>query len=121
MKLSELSRRDYIAIEIVGHLAATNRTADICTLQAYEIADAMIAFEGKPKRDHELEDMGERLATVERTLEIFRGASAVDEITNVEHIFRSGFAAGHAFGMHSELPCNPHSEGADRAWLVFAP
>lgn len=81
MKLSELSRRDYIAIEIVGHLAATNRTADICTLQAYEIADAMIAYEGRPKRDHELEDLRDALKSAELVRDILREFAETDEQT----------------------------------------
>jgi hypothetical protein len=43
MKLSELSRRDYIAIEIVGHLVgATLHSPEDCAEQAYVFADAML-------------------------------------------------------------------------------
>lgn len=36
-----------------------------------------------------------------------------------EDAFRSGFAAGHQFGLLTDRPCNPHSDGADRAWLAY--
>lgn len=38
-----------------------------------------------------------------------------------EHAFRAGFAKGHQFGLGTDLPCNEHSSGADRAWNDYDP
>lgn len=72
MKLSELSKRDYIAIEVLGKLAGPHTLDKDAVWRAYGLADAMIAFEGKPKRDAEFEDMKTRLEAAERSNEILR-------------------------------------------------
>jgi hypothetical protein len=69
MRLSELSYRDYIAIDVVGHLAGQMPDEDAAR-RAYGVADAMLKQAGK--RNHELEELREKAATAERTLEILR-------------------------------------------------
>lgn len=72
MKLSELSRRDYIAIEVLGHFA--NKMLDKQAVwRAYGLADAMIAYEGQPKRDHEFEEMKTEAARLRTSNEILQG------------------------------------------------
>lgn len=83
MKLSELSYRDYIAIEvlpgIVGRYSVT-KSSDAAQ-KAYRVADAMLVEAGK--RDHELEELRERAEKAERTLEILRPTAPEDFILRV--------------------------------------
>lgn len=87
MKLSELSRRDYIAIEVVGDIAQLTLKAmaalpgaefnddtafPIIAEKAYQLADAMIAYHGKPKRDHEYAEMLATVGAAQRSNEILR-------------------------------------------------
>ena len=70
MKFSELSYRDYIAIEVVGHFAGSARSPQMAATAAYAFADAMLKEAGK--RDHEMEELRERAALAERTLQVLR-------------------------------------------------
>lgn len=71
MKFSELSYRDYIAIEVVGHFAALDGFGPKGAAQhAYGLADAMLAEAGK--RDLEMAELREEAETAKRTLEILR-------------------------------------------------
>ncbi len=86
MQLTELSKREYIAIDVAGNLAplvfnaavalrpttTDEQVFPLIAEKAYALADALIAFEGKPKRDHEFEDMKKRLAVAERSNEVLR-------------------------------------------------
>lgn len=65
MKFSELSYRDYIAIECAGHFAGIARSPQMAATAAYAFADAMLVEAGK--RNHEMEELRERAATAERT------------------------------------------------------
>jgi hypothetical protein len=73
MKLSDLSKRDYIAIEVVGHFVANPFfDAKKMTECAYTLADAMIAHAGAPARDHELEELRASTASLQRSNEVLR-------------------------------------------------
>lgn len=72
MKLSELSRRDYIAIEVVGRFAHPHVPEAQAVKSAYAVADAMIAYAGQPARDHELEDLRNSVAALRRSNEVLR-------------------------------------------------
>lgn len=80
MKISELSYRDYIAIEVVPHLA-TEFDPVPAAKHAYAVADAVLAEAGK--RDHEMEELHERAVTAERTLEILRPTKPEDFLLRV--------------------------------------
>lgn len=80
MKLSELSYRDYIAIDVVAHLAGKMPDKD-AAWRAYGVADAMLAAAGK--RDHELEELRKRADKAERTLEILRPTAPEDFLLRV--------------------------------------
>ena len=71
MKLSELSKRDYIAIEVVGNFAH-HMLDKQAVWRAYGLADAMIAYEGQPARDHELTDLRKSVEALQRSNEILR-------------------------------------------------
>ncbi len=70
MKISELSYRDYIAIECIGHCIPRARSAEAAAHIAYQMADAMLAEAGKHNRD--VEEQRERAEKAERSTTILR-------------------------------------------------
>lgn len=91
MKLSELSRRDYIAIEVVGDIAQLTLKAmaalpgaefnadtafPIIAEKAYQLADAMIAYEGKPEWAARYEEMKVDIERLQRSNEILQSMNA---------------------------------------------
>lgn len=91
MKFSELSYRDYIAIEIIPHLAGRNLPASAAK-EAYTIADAMLAEAGK--RDHTIAELVARAEKAERTLEVLRATKSKTEMIEAISEFCDRVEAG---------------------------
>lgn len=72
MKLSDLSKRDYIAIEVVGHFVDPHVSHAQATKSAYDLADTMVAYAGQPARDHEVADLRKAVDSLRTSNEILR-------------------------------------------------
>lgn len=74
MKLTELSKRDYIAIEVARGFVSLNfpDTDKWAVKRAYAFADAMIAHESQPARDREVEDLRKSVDALRTSNEVLR-------------------------------------------------
>lgn len=149
MRLSDLSYREYIALEVLPSCAATYPDKD-AIWRAFGLADAFMKYVGKENDkiaaaeqraiDAETkfdvlqsihvnmgEDFAARIALTDiweflgvnnqtQAMQALRG----DHRSCNENSFRAGFAAGHQFGLGTNMRCNEHSDGADRAWKAYS-